>query len=157
MCGESKEVVAHSKLTGYEVRNSNWSTSPGIEEIDELIEFDTAQTVEQLITWEKNRLAHIKAKMEELTPQYEALNEEYLKKLEAVTQEEAKKEEQEKAERKAREERLQKEKEALEQSKIDWITTHGSQYLKDCLALGYECQRLDPLNLEKTLVIQNLT
>lgn len=29
----------------------------------------------------------------------------------------------------------------MEEEKIEWIKNHGSDYLKDCLELGYDCQR----------------
>lgn len=36
---------------------------------------------------------------------------------------------------------LKNEKDRIEQDKIRWIQDHGSEYLKRCLASGYDCQR----------------
>jgi hypothetical protein len=62
----------------------------------------------------------------------------------AWKKEQAKKMAQKVAEEKARAEREAQEKaerEVRETEKLAWITAHGSDYLKDAVNLGYNCQR----------------
>lgn len=94
--------------------------------------FDTVQTVEKLIEWEKNRLANVERSKQELQDKLQAAIAKY-------EEEQAKRE----AARKAREEELKEierkreaEKEAREKERAEWIKQYGSDYLKDCLELG---------------------
>lgn len=94
--------------------------SPHITEFDKKFEFDSPQTAEQLINFEKERRVRIAMQKEALQPALEAALAEY---------------EAEQAKRKAAK------RERLEKEKLAWISEYGSDYLQRAVKLGYNCQR----------------
>ena len=98
------------------------------------IEFDSVQTAEDLIKWEKERNERIENKLNEFNPKIKALNQEYYKnrkELELKIQEE----------QKLKDEELRQRKIELEQNKKEWIEKFGSDYLQRAFKLGYDSQR----------------
>lgn len=104
-------------------------------------EFDRPMTAEELVLWEATRRVSAKAKRAELEPEFISIKKAWeanaaRKKAEKTAKKAA--EEKIRADREAIE---HAEKEAREAEKLAWITTNGSDYLKDAVALGYNCQR----------------
>lgn len=103
--------------------------------------FDAPQTAETLISWDSNRRKHVEAKKAELQPKFDRLQTEY----EAAKAEKLARDEDEKAQRLATVEaanaKTKAERDRLEAEKLEWIQAHGSEYLKDAVSLGYNCQR----------------
>ena len=123
---------------------------PGLREIkgrtvdnvyDGQYRFDAPQTAEQLVAWERNRRAHLAAKEADLQPELEKRIAEFdaaQEKREATRAAEKALIEEANRDHKAK---LAAEKAQREQEKADWITAHGSDYLKRATALDYNCQR----------------
>ena len=110
---------------------------PVIKEVFDFVVFDNPQTAEQLMSFERERRVRIGAEKEQLNPELATAIEEY-------KQEEAqRKAEKEKllAEQEAREKASREKAERLETEKQQWISEHGSDFLKRALKLGYDCQR----------------
>lgn len=98
------------------------------------IEFDSVQTAEDLIKWEKERNEKIENKLNEFNPKIKSLNEDYYKnKKEAELKREQ--------EQKLKDEELKQRKAELEQDKKEWIKKFGSDYLQRAFKLGYDSQR----------------
>jgi hypothetical protein len=109
--------------------------------VGDVIAFDVPQTVEALIAFERDRRAHVEAKKAELQPEFDRLKAEYEK---ARAKTEAKKEAEQAqriADREAREAAEKAAREFREKEKIEWVAEHGSDYLRDAVRLGYDCQR----------------
>lgn len=117
---------------------------PIIMDIEEIKEFNKLQSVESLLEFEKNRVSEynkslvlneekIKPLLLEFEEKKDIYEKEELRKQEL--QEKRKQEWQEKERLKA----LQKEEDKKEDE--HWIKTKGSDYLKQCLNLGYNCKR----------------
>ena len=141
--GDSYDKV----LIGYEVKECS-IYRPSIEKVSKVVEFDKLQTVEELLIFEKNRLEDIKKSLNESEEKLKPLLEEYILKERKKEEEKLQREEdlrikreQEQLERGRleKEEKLRKEKEKEEDEK--WIRTNGSEYLNQCLDLGYNCKR----------------
>ena len=110
---------------------------PRIEKKSERVYFDGPQTVESLLAFVKTtewRQAKKVTELETLLPEKIALWEK------AVAEHKAKAAKAE-ADRKAREEAEKAEREQRKKEKVAWAAAHGSDYLKRCVALGYDCQR----------------
>lgn len=103
--------------------------------------FPRLMTATELIAWEKARLLKVEQDKEEIQEKYQELLNEYNIKKEM----EMKKREEEKAQRilseKQRNEAIEQKREQQQKDRENWIKNNGSKYLKDCLELGYECQR----------------
>lgn len=97
--------------------------------------FDAPQTAESLIAWETERRARVDEKTATFQPQYEELRKKYEEKRDAEKAEKERIQRLEVTERKAAREKLEAEKRA-------WVVGRGSDYLKDAVALDYDCQRL---------------
>jgi len=145
--GNVKLDLTEQKVIDIELENTDserwaWYNRPGLVEhkahagniFDGKKYFDAPQTAEALVAWEKNRIDHIAAKKAELQPELDRLLIEYEAKMAAKKAEEE-------AEKAKREAAAQAEKEIRETEKLAWITAHGSDYLKDAVNLGYNCQR----------------
>ena len=118
--------------------------SPHITEFDKKFEFDSPQTAEQLINFEKERRVRIAMQKEALQPALEAALAEYEAEQAKRKAEEAAREKERldlfcrEAEREAE---RQAERERLEKEKLAWISEYGSDYLQRAVKLGYNCQR----------------
>lgn len=111
--------------------------SPHITEFDKKFEFDSPQTAEQLINFEKERRVRIAMQKEALQPALEAALEEAAREKERAEREAERQAEYEaeQAKRKAAK------RERLEKEKLAWISEYGSDYLQRAVKLGYNCQR----------------
>jgi hypothetical protein len=152
--GNVKLDLTEQKVVDIELENMDserwtWHNKPGLVAhkahagniYDGKKYFDAPQTAEALVAWEKNRIDHIAAKKAELQPELDRLLADYEAKMAAKKAEEEAEKEAREAERAEREAAAQAEKEAREAEKAAWIEAHGSDYLKDAHALGYNCQR----------------
>lgn len=106
-------------------------------ETERIHEFPAPQTADSLLTWEQERRERIASRNIELQPEFDRLKAEY----EAKQVEEESANAQRKAEREAKEAAKNAERERVEADKLQWIQEHGSDYLKDAVTLGYDCQR----------------
>lgn len=117
---------------------------PEIIDVLDRIEFDTPQTVESLLEFEKNRVLEYDKSLELNKEKIKLLLLEFEEKKDIYEKEELRKQE---LQEKRKQELQEKEKlEALkrEESKKEdelWIKTNGSDYLRQCLNLGYNCKR----------------
>ena len=152
--GNVKLDLTEQKVVDIELENMDserwtWHSKPGLVvhkvHADNIFDgkkhFDAPQTAEALVVWEKNRVEHVAAKKAELQPELDRLLADYEAKMAANKAEEEAEKEAREAERAEREAAAQAEKEAREAKKAAWIEAHGSDYLKDAHALGYNCQR----------------
>jgi len=110
---------------------------PRINKTSTTINFDEPQTINSLLAFVRGKeaaMAALVAKLEAQLPDRIALWEKGVTKhkeaVKAVAQAMAEREAREKAEKDRR-----------EAEKTEWIATHGSDYLRRALALGYDCQR----------------
>ncbi len=99
--------------------------------------FSETQTVESLITYEKERRARLQAEFEEKQAELPQLQAEWMSKFEARKAEE----DAVKAEREAKKQAEEEKKKKIQEEKEAWIKENGSDYLKDCLSLGYRCNK----------------
>lgn len=144
---DSDRVAISTKIEDDSFRRHK-NEEPKIVDVRKQIEFDNIQTVESLLIFERDRVKKYEKSLEE--------NQELLKSLIIDF-----KKEQEEKERKLKEERIkqeekrlqeekinqenklkkQAEKQAEKQEDIEWIKSKGSEYLNQCISLGYNCQR----------------
>lgn len=111
---------------------------PYIEYKKENINFDYIPTVDELINWEKNRLEKLKKSEEDIQEEYEKRLNIYNEK----DNEYKKEKELEEIERNKEKEAVRLKKEQEKEDDASWIKENGSERLKLCLELGYECKRL---------------
>jgi hypothetical protein len=132
---DSKCWVNYSppKLIEIQVRDGNF--------YDGKQRFNAPQSAKELVSWEKNRRDYIAAKKAELQPELDCLLAEFEAKMAAEEREKEERKAKREAERAEHVAREKAEKEAREKEKLDWINAHGSDYLKNAIALGYNCQR----------------
>lgn len=109
--------------------------------IAEIITFDAPQTADALIDFETNRRTNLETRQGELQPEFDRLMEEYNVKQAAEKARNEVEEAKRKAEREVEEAAKKVERERLEADKLQWIQQHGDDYLRDAVALGYDCQR----------------
>lgn len=141
---ELEKSSTYAPVVNLEVGSNYSHSEPKIEKVKESFCFDSVQTAESLIAWEKARIAKLATREMELQPELEKALVEYRARVE--------KEEKDKEERKAESEKRSaaieasnikrdEEKKQREQEKRDWILKHGSQYLKDCLELNVKANK----------------
>lgn len=99
--------------------------------------FSDIQTPESLMKFVENKENEVKNKTEQLQITLTEMLNEYNQKVSEIKQERLK-EDEIKNTKKIQEEQ---QRELIKQDKINWITQNGSEYLKECLTLGYDCQR----------------
>lgn len=128
--GKFENTTYNLPIIGYKATES-YLSGPVVEEIKKHVYFDTVQTVEQLIAWEKNRISTLEASKKQAEKELIPLIAEYEKKLE----EKRIHKEKEAAEQAVRDAAREAEKAFREAEKTEWIREHGSQYLKDCFDL----------------------
>lgn len=116
---------------------TTYDKKPYFDSIADVIRFDTPQTPESLVKFETNRRAHLDARKIELQPEFDRLMAEY----EAIKAEEESEKAQRLAEREAAEAKSKAKREQHEADKLSWVQAHGSDHLRDAVALGYDCQR----------------
>lgn len=133
---ESSKVKISTEIK--EERNRHYHIyEPVIKDITKVIEFNKPQTVEELLTFEKNRALEYEKSLKE--------NEEKIKPLLLRFEEEMntliEKEENLKKEKEEKQIQEKLKREAEHKDDLDWIENEGSDYLKQCVKLGYNCRR----------------
>lgn len=117
---------------------------PKIEDAYDIVEFDKTQTVEELLNFEKNRVLEYNKSLELNKEKIKPLLEEYkIKKEEERIEKEKRETEKELRilQEKEKNEKLQELRKKEKEDDENWIKTNGSDYLKKCLELGYNCKR----------------
>jgi len=105
-----------------------------IEDTKKTVEFDSVQSIEELLKWNKERIENLKERREDFKAQMEELNWQYFM--------EKTKREEEKKKKDAEEKRLRKEKEEKREiEKANWIEQFGSDHLQRAFKLGHNSQR----------------
>lgn len=115
-----------------ERKGIGWLSEPYIGEVKKNVYFDTLQTAEQLISYEKNRIARLNVSKMKAEEKLKSAMKVYEKKVADYKAKEGK----EKAEELAKSEAMKAEKKAREKERTEWINVYGSQYLKDCLEMN---------------------
>lgn len=114
---------------------------PSIESVSNFVYFNTVQTVDELITHEKDRLEKIKITKAEAEAELIVAKEKYNEKKQAFETKLAESKAESEAEKKSKEEAIRDAEQKSAFEKATWIKQHGSQYLKDCLELNVDAER----------------
>lgn len=117
---------------------------PVIKDITEVVEFDKPQTIEELLAFEKNRVLTYEKSLNDNKEKIKPLLLKFEEEMKVYKKEKEEKEEKLRLKKEEREEKIRQEKLkkiAEKEEDINWIKTKGSDYLKQCLELGYNCQR----------------
>lgn len=137
------EVKISTEIKEKYCREVRWN-KPTIIDVSNVIEFDEPQTVESLLDFEKNRVLEYNKSLELNKEKIKPLLLEFEENKAIQDREEIRKQELEEKRKQELEEKRKQEALMREESKKEdefWIKTNGSDYLKQCLNLGYNCKR----------------